>query len=414
MNKMIELRQKRDGVLTEAEALVEAAEAEDRGLNEEEQTQYDNFINEANELRGRIERLEGLKNQRGNAGKAPAHLKIKRGDNEVRALAHFVRTGDSSGVSHLTSGGEGGDARGTTAITLRLPSIQEQRAAVDSTMNITTAADGGNLVPTGFVPDVVTRMNESMLANRLGCRVIPGKGTTVNYPVEAADPEEFPTTSEQNDGHTNNYERDAGNTDLKPFTLVKKTRKVELTEEMLEDNDVDLMSYIGNRIGRQISATHNNMLITEAGTNGTNLDTFNGTAAIAAGEPENIVFHDTLGYYLEDDSNIAWVMRPTTYGAIASITGNGRLYAEGGGSRSARDILGYPAYYSNKVAAMAASTKSVYFGNWDYMGYRMAPELRIIQDPYSVDGLLVLKYSFRAVYGVLQAGAIGYGTQAAS
>ena len=35
--------------------------------------------------------------------------------------------------------------------------------------------------------------------------------------------------------------------------------------------------------------------------------------------------------------------------------------------------------------------------------------MRFIMDPYTVDGLVILKYSFRAVYGVLQAGAIGYG-----
>jgi predicted phage gp36 major capsid-like protein len=71
--------------------------------------------------------------------------------------------------------------------------------------------------------------------------------------------------------------------------------------------------------------------------------------------------------------------------------------------------LGYDVLYSNKVDAIGAAGKSVLFGDWNYMGYREAPDQRFIQDPYSVDGVTLLKYSFRTVYGILQAGAIGYG-----
>ena len=60
----------------------------------------------------------------------------------------------------------------------------------------------------------------------------------------------------------------------------------------------------------------------------------------------------------------------------------------------------------------ATTAKTVLFGNWDYMGYRESPDIRFISDPYSVDGLVILKYSFRDAYGVLQSAAIGYGKQA--
>lgn len=420
MNIMMELRQRRAGLLDQAAALNTAAETEDRDFTPEETAQYDGLLAQAEQLRGRIERLEtfdgahgDLVNQPNGAGSerrvAPVQLRIGRGDNEVRALAHYFRTGDRGAVSHLMQP----DERGRSSMTIMVPTQRELRAVVDSTMNITTAADGANLVPTGFSGQVATRKNESMLAERLGCRRIPGQGTTVNYPYENADPEEFGATDEQSDAHDNPYERDAGAVGLKAFTLAKKTRKVELTEEILEDNDVNMLDYIGDRIGRQIAGTHNTMLLTEVAANGTALKTFASATAIAAGEPEDIVFNDTLAYYLDSETDIAWVMRPTTFGNIASITGNSRLYGEQqAGSmlpRIMRELMGYPVYYSNKAAATAASAKDVYFGNWDFVGYREAPELRFIQDPYSVDGLVVLKYSFRAVYGVLQAGAVGYG-----
>lgn len=415
MNKRYQkLIQERADLVAEARAIFAAAEAEDRDLTPEEIARDDAINARLQTLAGEIEREERWRENERTVQAvttAPAYNKLPRHDNEVSAMAHFVRTGDVGAVNHLLEK----DERGVNRVTLQIPTAFETHhrigaAAVDSTMNITTAADGANLVPTGFVPRVAMRKNEMMLAEKIGCQRIPGQGTTVNHPIEAADPEEFATTAEQSDAHDQNYERDAGNTDLKPFTLVKKTRKIELTEELLEDNDVNLMAYIGDRMGRQIAGTHNAMLIAEAAANGTALKTYASATAIASGEPEDIVFNDSLAYYLEDDGgSIGWITRPSTFGNIASITGDPRLYAQTPGGSFSKELLGYPLYYSNKVAAMAASAKDLYFGNWYYMGYREAPSLRFIMDPYSVDGLVILKYSFRAVYGVLQAAALGYG-----
>lgn len=415
-NPMLDLRERRATAIAEAEALVMAVEGDDRDFTEEESGQYDGLLAEATGLQSRIDRMESMTEMRGGLNgtvqrSAPSQLKLRRGDDETKALAHFFRTGDKGAVSHLVSA----DETGRQSVSLDIPTAAQMRktkmmaAAVDSTMNITTDADGKDLVPIGFVRDIALRKNEMMLAERLGLRRVPGKGTTVNYPIEDADPEEFATTAEQTDAHDVSYERDAGVTDLKAFTLVKKTRKIDLTEELLEDNDVDLNDYISDRIGRQMAGTHNAMLIAEVAANGSTLKTFAAAAAIAAGEPEDVVFNDTLSYYLDDGGSVAWVMRPTTFGNIASITGNARLYAETPAGGFNRTLLGYGVHYSNKVTATAASAKDIYFGNWFYVGYREAPTLRFIMDPYSVDGLVILKYSFRAVYGVLQAGAIGFG-----
>ncbi len=409
------LVQQRADLVAEAKTIFEGAG--ERVLTAEEKARDDEISAQLAELDDELEREERQRAiERKSPAVAPAHNRLSRGDDEITAMAHFVRTGQTASLGHLLQRDEGGVNR----VTLQVPTAYEwnnklQAAAVDSTMNITTAADGGNIVPTGFVNQVAMRKNEMMLAETLGCQRVPGKGTTVNYPVEGADPEEFATTAEQTDAHDANYERDAGVTNLKAFTLVKKTRKIELTEELLEDNDVNLMEYIGDKIGRQIAGTHNTLLVTEAGANGTALKTYASATAIAAGEPEDIVFNDTLAYYLEEDeSGIGWISRPSTFGNVASLTGNPRLYAQTPGGSFQKELLGYPLFYSNKVAATAASAKDLYFGNWRYMGYREAPAIRFIMDPYTVDGLVILKYSFRAVYGVLQAGGLGYGVHPAS
>ncbi len=75
------------------------------------------------------------------------------------------------------------------------------------------------------------------------------------------------------------------------------------------------------------------------------------------------------------------------------------------------DLLGFPVRYSQKSGATAASAKSVYFGNWNFVGYREAPGFSLIRDPYSraANGEVILNYMFRADYAVLVAEAIGYG-----
>ena len=403
-----ELRSQRGELIRQASAMIDAAEGEKRDFTAEEQTKYDELLKQAESLLKRAERAEstGALEASLASGQAAAVLHIPRGDNEVRAMAHYVRTGDASGVKDLRFSDP---AEKEAGLQVRLPSPAELRSVTDSTMNITTGGDGGSLVPTGFVNRIVTRRGEIRLAERLGCTPVPGKGTTVNFPYDNADAQDFVVTAEQADNHSVAYTRDAPQVAAKAFTLVKYTKKIELTEELTDDEDAALMDFIANKIGAAIGVTHNGLLLVEAAANGTSLKTFAAAAAIAAGEPEAIVFNNALGFYLDDATPAKWVMRNPTFGAIASITGNPRLYAQTPGGSFAHEILGYDVLLSTKAAAIGASANSVYFGNWSYVGFREDPALRIIRDIYSVDGLTILKWSMRAVYGVLQAAAVGYG-----
>lgn len=406
MNKIIELRRQREELRRRVGEISEKAE-----LTPEDLTQMDEIRAQYDKLGEQIRALEFWEEEQKQAAKpvASATNKQARGDNEANAWRAYLRHGDRGGLRHLFQTDEESGSR--PQLVLDVPSqratrlwLEEQRAVTDSSMNITTAGDGKNLVPTTLIGQIALRKNERMLAERLGCRRVPGVGTTVNFPYESADPDVFGTTSEQSDAHGNNYERAAYQTALKAFTLVKYTRKIELTEEMLEDTGVDLMSFIADKIAREIAATHNGLLVAEVEANGTSLKSFGSNSAIAAGEPEGVLGNDTLGFYIEDGVDIHWLMRSSTHWAIKAITGNDRLYA---GMETG--LLGYDVVYSNKVDAIGASGKSVMVGDWNQMGYREAPELRFIQDPYTVDGMVVLKYSFRTVYGILQAGGIGYG-----
>ena len=394
-----ELRAKRAELLEKAKALVEKAEKEDRDFSPEEQTEYDGYIAEADVCLKRAERIESHPEP---DKRSPVVLKTGRGDSEGKALAHYIKTGDTGGVRSMIDG----DESGRPEVRVHVPSSLELRAT-DELMNVAAAQDGQAAVPTGFVQRIAARRAEVRLAERLGVQMVPGTGTTVNFPYENADAAVFAATSEQVDNYSNTYERDRPTLAVKAFTLAKKTKKLALTEELLIDEDANLMGFIADHIGRAVGLTHNTLLLTEVASNGTALKTFASATVIGAGEPESLVFHSTASFYLDDGGSISWVMLPAVYGEIAVLTGTSRVYYDPMDAKG--KLLGYPVYYSNASGATAASTKSVYFGNWFYVGMREDPALSLIRDPYTVDGVVLLKYSFRTCYGVLIAGAIGYG-----
>ena len=335
---------------------------------------------------------------------APAINTTGLGDDEAKSIGHWIKTGDWGAVPNSMK-----TVNGTGQQVLSI------KASNNTDMNVGTAADGGNAVPTGHYQNIIARRDEMMLANRLGVQEIPGVGTTVNVPVDAEDDGEFVATSEAaaND-------RDAPALGSVAMTLAKYTKRVELSDELLQDEDSRLLSFLEDFISRGMAKTHNDLLITEVETSGTNLKTFAGAAAIAAGEIQDITFNDNLAYYLDDSNSVAWVTRPSTFGSIASIQGDNFVYdntPQGSSARSngAKGSLAmYPVHFSNKVETLATGNKSILFGNWFFVGVRNAPEFQVLRDPYSAatTGQLRLHYYFRTVYKVLQAEAIGYGTQA--
>ena len=194
-----ELRDRAAQMLDKAQELNKKAEVEDRDFNEAETAEYDGLLREADALQSRAKRIESLAGMEGilNARTAPTVANIKLGDNETRAWAHWIRTGDDGG-------------------------IKEARASNDTTVNITTDADGKYAVPTGHYNGIIARRDESMLAKKLGVRNIPGKGTTVNVPLDGEDDGEFVSTAESDP-----YDRDAPALGQAAMTLVKYTKKVD-------------------------------------------------------------------------------------------------------------------------------------------------------------------------------------------
>lgn len=381
--------------LDEARALNALAEAQNRDFTPDEQAQYDTLVKDAQSAENRIKRSKDLPTV--NEPQAPTVLKYQRGDNFPNALKAWVQDGDASGIrSMLVREG-------------RMDGI-EIRASNDTDMNIGTAADGGDTVPTGFYNQIIARRSEISLPERLGVRRIPGLGTTVDVPYDNEADGEFITKAE-----ATTFDRDAPALAKSSMTLVKYTKYIQLSDELMQDTGVNLMGFLTDWIARGQAKTMNNLLLTAVGTSGTAFKTTAASTTLAFGEIEDTALNDTVGDYLDDSGSVAWVMRPSTLSKVSQIvsasprmygTPIGTIQTKGGSQRS---LLEYPVFFSNKAAAIASTAKVAYFGNWNYVGWREG-SMQILRDPYSAasTGQVVLWLYFRTVFTVLQASAIGY------
>ena len=389
MSKVIELRRQRSALLDQAEAVINSAVNEGRALTDEQTGQVQYFKQEAQrlaDLEALADSIAPMRDLVGAIGGVAAFHKRSTPDTPEGIFCRVVRTNDPG-------------------------AMRELRASNDTTMNITTAADGGDLVPTGHYNGIIERLRPQALYNQLGVRQIPGSGLTVNVPVDnEADSGAFVSTAE-----SAAFDRDAPAVTKVAMTLVKYTKKIDLTYELMQDEDSRLMAFLNTYVANGMAATMNALLVTEVLANGTAGLTLDAAAAIGAAEVPELLYKLSAEY--ARGNNVAWLMRRATEGYLRGLASSNQfLFAPtpgGTGNGTALGSLwGVPQYSDDNMGALGASGKSMLVGNWDYMGMRLAPDMTFLLDPYSRAsyGETILHYYFRVDFAVLQAGAFQYAT----
>lgn len=372
--KIIELRRQMAAKAEEARTLA------DGDQSDETRAKFDGLLAEADKIAEDIKREERLQAMIA-SHVAPAHNKTKPGDSEERAFEHWIRTGDDGGIKEL-------------------------RASNVTDMNIGTAADGGYAVPTAHYQNIIARRDEMMLANQVGVTTFTGRGTSINVPIDDEADGEFVETNEASD-----FDLDAPALNRVTLTKLLYSKQIQMSYQLLQDEDSNLMAFLTNFVGRGLAKTHNSLLITEALANGTASLTLDAAAAIGMAEIPELVYKQA-GEYAESS---VWIMKRATEGYIRGLnSANSFVYNPNpaGSDRGRPEIWGFPVYNSEKCSAIAGSAKSLIFGNFAFMGMYEDPGLTFMRDPYSLayKGQVRLLYYFRVDYGVLQAEAIHYAT----
>ena len=109
-------------------------------------------------------------------------------------------------------------------------------------------------------------------------------------------------------------------------------------------------------------------------------------------------------------------MRKATAGAVAALQAGSSagmfMYGPnpaGDPNPSNMSLFFSPVHFAPTVPAVAASAKSLIFGNFEFMGYREVG-LSMQRNPFKTQGIVYLEYHYYIKYAVTQAEAIRYGT----
>lgn len=389
-----EIRRQRAAALFEMRGISDGAAGRD--LSDEERTKYDALREQIQTADAQLQRAQELEQfgvdlraKPGTQPQAPAYHKRVTPDTDEGIFCRYVRTTDQGALREL----------------------RESRASNDTTMNITTAADGGDLVPTGHFTQIIEQLRPQALYNLLGVRMIPGQGTTVNVPIDnEGDSGVFVSTAE-----SNAFDRDAPAMSKIAMTLVKYTKKVDLTYELMQDEDSNLMAFLSRYVADGMAATLNSLLITEVLADGTAALTLDSATAIGAAEIPELLYKLPAQY--ARGPNVSWLMERATEGYLRGLASSSvfTFAPQPGGAPSLGgqgSLFGLPVYTDDNMGSLAASGKSLLVGNWAYMGMRLDPAMTFLLDPFSRAsyGETILHYYFRADFEVLQAGAFRYAT----
>ncbi len=354
------LIEKRKNLETQARALLDAAEAESRGLSAEESAQFDRISADMGELRAQSDRLvafdaesraaeEALRN----AGHNPEEQRRRDENND----------GGNADVALLRSmlRGEVREAEFRTT-------AQELRAISQRSLSKGTPTAGGNTVPTTFVGRLLEHMIDTASLLEGGATMITTTtGETMEWPVSTS----HGTGAQVSEGGVlPQADPVFGKRALGSY---KYGDLIEVPRELADDTAVDLEGYLARMAGRAVGNALGQKLITGNGTgepagifNSSTLGVTSGTGVAGAPTFDNLIdlFYSVIGAYRKSP-NAGWLIKDGTAGAIRKLKDtSGRYLWEASTVAGQPDlILAKPVYTDPYVAGTGVNNKSVGFGD---------------------------------------------------
>ena len=292
------------------------------------------------------------------------------------------------------------------------------RKAAKTALQEGTTTEGGYLVPDDEFGSIIAKRDEESILTKLGVMRVTTDRDKYNFPAENASLSKFTIVAEE--GAISAAEEEPTFAQVAvPIYNFKKLIKV--SEEILEDENSNLETFLTNAIGRSLADTENYYSLPGAGSTepqgafvgGTAGLTLDAAAAIGPSEIPELMGKLGSPYH----NGAVWVMNPATWfylkGLVSSsvftfTTGVARL----SGTVDGPTLEGYPVVLNSNVAKVGACAKSLLFGNFNYMGVVLNRGLRVrrLNELYAGNGQVGILATYRFGCAVLQAEAFQYAT----
>lgn len=351
-----------------ANALLNSAETQKRGLNSVEEDEYRSLTERIDAFDQRIKDLRAEEGRAQSADTSFAQLRAlptsrPHSPEAGNALRAFMR-------------GE----RGRTFEVMPDGPV-DFRALVKG-----TPAAGGNTVQTSFYNRLMAHLIEVSGVMSAGPTVLnTSSGEDLQVPKTTAHSTAAIVTEGSAIGPS---DPTFGQATLKAY---KYGILIQVSRELVDDTAVDLEGYLAMQTGRAlgnafgahaITGTGTGQptgIVTSAATGVTGSTVAQGAAVIGAPTGDNLIdlFHSVIAPY-RNSSSAAWLMRDSTIAAVRKIkdsTGQ-YLWQPALTDGSPGTLLGKPVYTDPNVAAVGTAAKSIIFGDFSAYFVRMAGGIR--------------------------------------
>lgn len=343
------LREKIEALAKQAKNML--AEKGDQSWSKEEQATYDGFINQIEEAKAGIKRLEQMR--------------------ELEAENFFNDTSEEARKRAVKSGKDPVEIDAMQAVALYLRHgnnvTAEQAIAIRNAMSTTTTTEGGYTVPT----EVATMVIDALKAYG-GMRDVAEIITT-----EGGNPWNFPTsdgTAETGEIVAENGAATAGDMTfgsvaLNPFMYSSK--KIALPWQLISDSAVDVVAFVVNRLATRLGRITNTHYTTGDGSSkpyGLMARTSAGKTG-TTGQTLTVIYDDLVDLKHSVNrayrKNAKFMMNDLSVAIVSKIKETtGRPIWEAGITAGAPDmLLGHAVVTNDDVAVMAANAKSIAFGD---------------------------------------------------
>jgi len=365
MISAIELRRKRAALVTENRAILDKSEKEARELTAEEQQEWDRRDNDVEAMSADIDRVE--KQEKRDADIAGSDGPLAGGRQQADAEPNTDRatpTVDEAFRSWMVHGPAGLTPEMRSAMASRqadlTPEMRAQSVGLDT--------GGGYLVPDGFVANIETALADYSGVRKTRATILrTASGADIHMPMV----NDTSNSGELLGENVAATEEDitVGAKTLRSYMFSSKMVKVSL--QFLRDVGVSgieafLAAQLGERIGRALGAYY----LTGTGANQPEGLATAATSGVTSAAATALTYDEIVDLEHSIDpayrKNAEFLLADGALKVLKKLKdGEGRpMWVPGMATREPNSILGYPYAIDTNLATPAASTKSVFFGDF--------------------------------------------------
>ncbi|MFK7695398.1 phage major capsid protein [Paenibacillus sp. HJGM_3] len=368
IHSIVEMRQKRAGLVKQMEEVLDRARNEQRALSADENVQVDKIIADEVELRKQIEREEWLEER--NAELSGHENRDKAADKERREKTDYQQ----AFKRWLQVG--------TNELTPEERSIMMEKRALSTTGG--SGSQGGYTIPQGFY-DELTKAMKWFGGMRNVAKIITTESGNVLPIPSANDTTNVGAILAESTAAASNVDPVFGSVNLGAYKYTSNIVLVPI--ELLQDSAFNLESYLAEILGERIARINNTHFTVGTGTaqpRGVVIDATLGKTG-TTGQTTSIIYDDLVDLEHSVDKayrrKASWMLHDTSLAAVKKIkasTGE-PLFVPGIAYGEPDRILGYTYEVNNDVATMAANAKSLLFGDFSNYFIRDVMDMALVR-----------------------------------